>query len=202
MVGYAVCTVGVVVDEAEIVTRSGEDFGKFAQIIKAVGDGAGSAGFITLWGYWFACLAVNECAIVEEGGRGINSKNRRETRSIYMSFGTIALDGVLYSVEEERIPQEFEHLSFDHRRDIRLEVKEVEIGLVIYFAASTSWPIVQLLNHVWWKMRNGERIGCVIGDFGAGYGRLDYLRSQADLLWRSGREEAVKGSFLRHSHLW
>lgn len=144
---------------------------------------------------------------MEESGRSINSKNCRETGSIYMSFGTIALDGVLYSVEEELIPQELEHLSFDHRRDIRLEVKKVKIGLVIYFAALTSWPFIQLLYHVWWKMRNGERIGCVIGDFGAGYGRLDYLRgrkfcSQADLLLRSGREEAVKGSFLRHFRLW
>lgn len=48
MVGYAVCAVGVVVNEAEIVTRSGEDFGELAQMIKAVGDGAGSAGFIAL----------------------------------------------------------------------------------------------------------------------------------------------------------
>ena len=36
MVRYAVCAVGVIVDEAEVVGRSSEDLREMAQMIKAV----------------------------------------------------------------------------------------------------------------------------------------------------------------------
>lgn len=121
MVGYAVGTVGVVVDEAEIVGRSGEDLGELAKMIKAVGYGARSAGFVSIWRYWFGRLAVNEGAIWGERGRGINAKHRRKTRSIYMGVGTIALDSVLHSVEEERTSQEVKQISLNALGYIRLE---------------------------------------------------------------------------------
>lgn len=205
MVGNTVCAVGVVVDEAEIVGCFGEDLGELAQMVKTVGHRAGSAGFVAVWRYRFGCLAVNEAAICGERRRGINPEYRGETRSVYMSLGTIALNGVLHPVEEEEIPQKFEQLSFSNGRDIRLEVEEVEIGLIIYFVALRSWHFVQLLDNVWWKVRNGERIGCVIGNFGAvDWVYLEGRRfcSHTDLLLRGGREEVVEGPFLRHLCLW
>ena len=48
-----------------------------------------------------------------------------------MGIGTIALDGVLHSVEEEGIPQEFEQLSLDDGWDVRLKIEKVEMGLVV-----------------------------------------------------------------------
>lgn len=147
VIGYAVCAIGVVVDEAEIVGCSGEDFGELAQMIEAVGYWAGGAGFVAVWKYCFGCLAVNEGAIWDECGRGVDAKYSRKTWSVYMSFGTIALDGVLHPVEEERLPQEFEQLSFGDARYVRLEVEEVEIGLVINLFTLRSWHLIQLLDN-------------------------------------------------------
>ncbi len=118
-----------------------------------------------------------------------------------MSVGTIALNGVLYPVEEEVVSQELEQLSFNCGWDVRLEVEEVKIGLIIDIVALRSRHVVQLLDNVWWKVRKGERIGCVIGKFGVVY--CIYLGgrrfcSQTDLFLRGGREEAVKGPFLGH----
>ncbi len=120
-----------------------------------------------------------------------------------MSVGTIALDGVLYPVEEEVVPQELEQLSFNCGWDVRLEIEEVEIGLIVDIDAWRSRHVVQLLDNVWWKVRKGERIGCVIGKFGVvyciylGVGRRRFC-SQADLFLRCGREKVVEGSFLGH----
>ena len=75
-----------------------------------------------------------------------------------MGFGTIALNGVLNPVEEERVPQKCEQLSFDDARDIRLEVEEIEMGLVIDFLAWRSGHLVQLFDGVRREMRKGERI--------------------------------------------
>ena len=118
-----------------------------------------------------------------------------------MSVGTIALNGVLYSVKEEVVPDKLEQLSFNCGWDVRLEVKEVEIGLIIDIFALRSRHVVQLLDNVWWKVREGERIGCVIGKFGVVY--CNYLGgrrfcSQTDLFLRSGREKVVEGPFLGH----
>lgn len=168
VVGYAVCAVGVVVDEAEVVGCSSEDFCELAQIVKAVRNGTWSTGLVAVWKDWLGCLAVDEGAIWGERGRGVDAIYRRETRCVYTSLVTIALNGVLHPVEEERIPQKFEQLSFGCGRDIRLEVEEIEIGLVIDFVALRSWHFVQSLDDVWWKARNWERVGFVIGDFGAG----------------------------------
>lgn len=60
VVGYTVCAVGIVVDEAEIVRRFGENLGELTQMIKAVGYRAGSAGFVAVWRCRFGCLAVNQ----------------------------------------------------------------------------------------------------------------------------------------------
>lgn len=48
VVGYAVCTVGVVVHEAKIVCCSSEDLGELTQMIEALGYGSGSAGFVAV----------------------------------------------------------------------------------------------------------------------------------------------------------
>ena len=48
VVGYAVRAVGVVVDEAEVVGSAGEYFGELAQMVEAVGDGAGGAGLVAV----------------------------------------------------------------------------------------------------------------------------------------------------------
>lgn len=128
-----------------------------------------------------------------------------------MGLGTIARDGVSYPVEEERIPQELEQLSFDRGRNVRLEVEEVEIGLSIDFCALRSWHLVQALEDVWRKVRKGKRIGFVIGGFGARYvdwvylggSKLEGFCNQADLLLRTGGEEVVEGPFLRHClNIW
>lgn len=66
VVGYAVCAVGVVVDKAEVVGCSGEYLGELAKMIKAVGYGARSAGFVPIWRDWVGCLAIIEGAIYGE----------------------------------------------------------------------------------------------------------------------------------------
>ena len=53
VVGYAVCAVGVVIDEAEVVGPIGEDLRELAQMVEAVGYRAGRAGFVAVWRYWF-----------------------------------------------------------------------------------------------------------------------------------------------------
>ena len=169
MVGYAICAVGVVIDKAEVVGCSGKDLGELPQMIEAMGYRTGSAGCVAVWRYRSGRLAVNEGAIWGETRRGIDAKYRRETRSINPSFGTVALNGVLHPVEEERFPPEFEKLSFDHRGNIRLEVEEVKIGLIIDFFALRSGHFTQFFDDVWWKVRNGKRICCMIGNFGAGF---------------------------------
>lgn len=141
VVGYAVCAVGIIIDETEIVGCPGKDLGELAQVIKAVGYRPGSVGFVAVWRYWSGCLAVND-SIRSESGRGVNSKHCSETRGVYVSFATIALNGVLHPVEEECVPQEVEQLSIGHGRHIRLEIKEVEIGLVIDFFALRNWHFV------------------------------------------------------------
>ena len=63
VIGYTVCTVGIVVDEAEIVRCFGENLCELAQMVKAVGYRAGSAGFVAVWRCGFGCLAVNHGAV-------------------------------------------------------------------------------------------------------------------------------------------
>ena len=60
MVGYAVCAVGVVVYQAEVVGRAGEDFRKAAEVVEGLREGPRSAdtGFVTVWRDGFVGLGV------------------------------------------------------------------------------------------------------------------------------------------------
>ena len=49
MVGYAVCAISVIIDEAEIVGFSRENLGELTQVIKAVGYRPGFTGFVAVW---------------------------------------------------------------------------------------------------------------------------------------------------------
>ena len=100
MIGYTVCAVGIVVDEAEIIGCPREDLRELAQMIKALRERAGFACLIAVCGYWFGCLAVDKGAIRGEGGRGVDPEYGRIAGSIDLSFSTIALNGILHSVEE------------------------------------------------------------------------------------------------------
>ena len=53
-------------------------------------------------------MAVDEEAVWGEGGGGVDAEYGRESGCVYVGLGTVALDGVLHPVEEERVPEEFE----------------------------------------------------------------------------------------------
>ena len=137
-------------------------------MIEVLRNRAGFACFIAVWIYRFGCLAVHEGAIRGEQGRGVDSEYCGITGSINVSFSTIALNGILDPVEEQRTPQEFKQLSCSRGWDVGLEVEKVEVGLVMNFSALRSWDLIQLLGEGWGKMGNGEGICWVVGELGAG----------------------------------
>jgi len=75
---------------------------------------------------------------VLEGGCSIGWINVL-ARCIDVRLNASSLDLVLHSVEEELPAQEVEQFSLNTRRDVWLEVKKVEIRLVIDPLAFACW---------------------------------------------------------------
>lgn len=100
MVGYAVGSGGVVVDEAKVVGAACGFFGDFAEDFETLRKRTGWNGGV----FWFAtdlcaCCCVDWSSFFVEAGRGVETENGGETGSYDIcGYGT-AVDGVADSVE-------------------------------------------------------------------------------------------------------
>ena len=66
---------------------------------------------------------------------GMSSLSRR----VYSRFGRSAFDVVLDSVEKELLSKEFEEVALDILGYVWLEVKEIEVGLVVDLLSFRCW---------------------------------------------------------------
>ena len=83
-------------------------------------------------------MAVNEVTGRGEEGRGVDAKDSGEAGSVDLGFFAVALYRILDAVEEEVLPEEIEEGQGGGGRDVRLEVEEVEGGLVVNFFTGGS----------------------------------------------------------------
>ena len=133
VVGYAVRARGVVVYEAEVVGCGREDFGYFAEVVEAVGDGAGFAGWVFFgWDRFGGCgVEDGGGAIRGEFGGFVEAEDGGVAGGVDCCFDGASFDGVLDAVEEELAAEEGEEVAFDAFGDEGLEVEEIEVRLVV-----------------------------------------------------------------------
>ena len=83
-------------------------------------------------------MAVYKVAGRGEKGRGVDAEDGGEAGSVDLGFFAVALYRVLDAVEEEVLAEEIEEGQGGGGGDIRLEVEEVEGGLIVDFFTGGS----------------------------------------------------------------
>ena len=76
-------------------------------------------------------MAVYEVAGRGEEGGGVDAKDSGEARSVDLGLFAVALYHILDAVEEEVLAEEIEEGEGGRDGDVRLEVEEVEGGLMV-----------------------------------------------------------------------
>ena len=84
MVGDAVGSCGVIINEAEVVRGGGKDFGDLAKLIKAMRNGSRPTGPVSIRWHRPRTLCVNDGAIWSESRGLVNAKDRG---AVYIRLG-------------------------------------------------------------------------------------------------------------------
>ena len=99
-------------------------------MIEAVGNGSRRAGFVPVFRNGFGGVTILKGPFRREDGGIVDSEHGGEAGCVDLGVSAPAFDIVFHSVVEERAPEEVEEGRFDGLRDARLEVEEVEVGLM------------------------------------------------------------------------
>lgn len=114
-----------------------------------------------------------------------------------------SFDLVLHPVEEKLSAQELEQIPFDAFRYVRLEIQQVQIGLVVDLFALSGRYFGQLIAHVRWKVWNGEWVGGVIRGWSSGFFVIvcRSIVAVSSLFLRDWGEETFQRPFFGHADI-